>query len=724
MKKATILILICLLVLTLVACDPTAEGPVDNMKTAEEWGLDINSPATYKRPFAQSDPSNPLDHKSEAIKTMVGIEGYDGRFFPYESSYGRTLLISISNSESINNLFYDYTLEDFGIKEYSCADEYTGETYVYPFGINSLIASNGDKCYIDELRTQLRNGEAVDLTNIKRIVRIDYSGAYMVFGEGYNGDDYPSEEEWMSMLEYISKLDYVTHINWAMGWFSTTPSGYNENNSWGLERINIREAWDYTTGSPNVTIGIMDSGVIITHDAIEHAHNSGLDYGQNYGSDEVGHGTMVAGIMFAEDSERGVYGVCHDAQFASLKANDGSNYENDQNSALENVDMVIDCLEYAEEIGIPIVNFSGGFYTELVPGCGYIPQDKIDDLYNAVANYSGLLVVASGNQGYNYDNSGTTPLYPQCFDLPNILVVGASNQSDDVWTYFGYSSNYGSEFVDLFAPGKNIRTTSASSDTAIVSGQQGTSVAAPFVAGVAALLKSYDYTLTTTQIKEAILNSVTEVDGLGDKCVSGGILNAQAALEYVCKHECTTATSTNSTHHTGICNLCGKDVVDEHKFRYTKISVSAGHRCTCTTCGYVGTEFHEWQPRYLMGEIRGYECKQCGIFTLNIEISHPGSLRIEMSQSLMDNALSNNMSITYINEHVALMCCNGKYSLLIECDENGRPLADIPEGIFVDEYDTSELQQQLKQATVDILIYREDEIKKCLECHKMKSNDK
>ena len=715
MKKAIIFTLVCLMILVLVACDPTVEEPVDNMKTAEEWGLNVNSPTTYRRPYAPSDPKNPLDQKSEAIQTMVGVEDHTGRLYEYKWSYGRTIIIELSNSESINNLFYDYTLDDFGIRAYTYKDDYTGETYELPGVITGYIM-DGEKCVgVEELRAILRNGEIVDLTNIKRTVRIEYSVPIADFKPDDNGEIHPSEEEWMSMLVYISKLDYVTHIDWLKGWFSTTPTGYSANNSWALERINIREAWDYTTGSPNVTVGVMDSGVRTTHDAIEHAYNANFGIGDSYDDDFIPHATLVAGIMFAEDSQNGLYGVCHDAQFVSLKANYGS--------GLEEVDLVIECLEYAQANSIPIVNFSGGFYAVQMEGCGYIPQDKIDDLYNAVANYSGLLVVAAGNECKNLDTD-LNKLYPQCFDLPNIIVVGASNQSDDVWTYLQYGSNYGSEFVDIFAPGKNIRTTSASSDTAIVSGQQGTSMAAPFVAGVAALLKSYDYTLTTAQIKETILNSVTKVDDLSDKCVSGGILNAQAALEYVCKHECETATSTNSTQHTGICNLCGHDVVDEHNFSYTKISVSAGHSCTCVICGYVGTEFHEWQPRYLMGEIRGYECKQCGIFTLNIDISFPGTLKAEFTNMKRGSVLSDEMMIMHISDHVALLYQDGKYSLLIECDERGNPLVEIPKEIFVEGYDMSELEQQLRTAMKAILAYFNEENKICLGCNTLKESGK
>ena len=80
--------------------------------------------------------------------------------------------------------------------------------------------------------------------------------------------------------------------------------------------------------------------------------------------------------------------------------------------------------------------------------------------------------------------------------------------------------------------------------------------------------------------------------------------------------------------------------------------------------------------------------------------------------------------MTYINEHGALMCCNGKYSLLIECDENCRPLADIPEGIFVDEYDISELQYALQIKLQEVVIQGSEEIKWCLDCNTLKDNEK
>ena len=686
MKKATILILICLLVLTLVACDPTVKEPVDNMKTAEEWGLDVNSPTTYRRPYAQSDPNNPKDTK---VHNEFTQEDADNAL--HSGSGDVCIVIELTNSESINNLFYDYTLDDFGV-EYHIDTEFSTYFMVH-------TERNVRKDYrIDEYRSILCAGEKIDFTQFNRIVEID-----VTYNDIRNG-------EAIKIANDISKIDFVRNIRLRnVGWMTTTPEGYAEDILWASEKINLREAWDYTTGSPNVTVGVIDSGVLSTHVALQHAHNSSLDHYDDLGADNYGHGTMVVGVMFAKDSTSGVYGVCHDAKYASLKGCIGS--EN------ERIDIVTQRIIDAQSDGIQVLNFSGGFYETPLDSNDPVPtQQEINALYSAIENYDGLLVVAAGNQGFNLDTN-TNKLYPQCFDLPNIIVVGSSTSNDDCAGY----SNKGKQTVDLLAPGNNVYTTKADGTYGATSG---TSMAAPFVAGVAALLKSYDYTLTTAQIKEAILNSVTEVSDLDGLCVSGGILNAQAALEYVCKHECTTATSTNSTHHTGICNLCGKNVVDEHEFSYTKISVSAGHRCSCSVCGYVGTEFHEWQPRYLMNEIRGYECKQCGIFALNIDIAHPGSLRTEVLQSLTNNTSSHDTSLTYINEHVALLSCNGKYSLLIECDENCRPLADIPEGIFVDEYDISELQYALQIKLQEVVIQGSEEIKWCLDCNTLKDNEK
>ena len=153
-----------------------------------------------------------------------------------------------------------------------------------------------------------------------------------------------------------------------------------------------------------------------------------------------------------------------------------------------------------------------------------------------------LLVMASGNDGVDID---VRPIFPACRDakgrrLENQIVVGASTPDGRVASF----SNYGAENVDLLAPGENVRSTAPEGgyDTA-----QGTSIAAPIVSGVAAVLRSFYPDLSAREIRDILVRTVTHfpadempVPGKSDTprmiqgrrvCLSGGILNAQAAMK-------------------------------------------------------------------------------------------------------------------------------------------------------------------------------------------------
>ena len=575
-SKSLLAILTFCLVLMLVACDPVE--PIDNAKTAEEWGIDVNY--TERKPFALSNPDNPYDQKSE-MNFAEDVElnvGTGGAYFSVE----------LINTESINNLFYDYTLADFGI-EYS---EMSSEDSTY-YSVNSERAIH-DGSQIEQIRSQLRNGDKVDLSRFNRIVNVD------ITWEDSHGD----AREGYNLLMRLVSIDFVRNVEIKnYGWMTTTPSGYDANNTWWLESMDVREAWDYTVGSPNVTVGIIDSGVFSNHSALNHAHNSDLDrYDEDdsaCGADTYGHGTKVAGVMFAEDSSEGVYGICYGAKYASLKGCVDNNSED--------IDIVTQMIADTNASQIPILNFSGGFKSDQVSTA------QRDSLFAAIQGYQGLIVVAAGNHSKNIENELT--LYPQNFNLPNILVVGASTEANGKAGF----SNYGSENVDLFAPGDDIYTTT---NDGSYDGISGTSMSAPFVAGVAALLKSYKPSLTTAQIKEAIMNSVTPVSGLSGLCVSGGILNAQAALEYVCDHvygeECVYI---DENGHSVVCTLCGDVKIESHNSKYTANN-STTHKLSCA-CGHVEkeAEAHFFIYVGLHGVMQKFECQMCGFTKLeNIDV--------------------------------------------------------------------------------------------------------
>jgi len=161
----------------------------------------------------------------------------------------------------------------------------------------------------------------------------------------------------------------------------------------------------------------------------------------------------------------------------------------------------------------------------------------------AIRAYPGLFVASAGNENNNND---TNPAYPASYRentttgarLANIISVGAHDKTGarSVWTSSG-ASNWGATTVDVFAPGG--KGTSQNSDncitTSINSGYtyfNGTSAAAPHVTGVAALILSKNPHLAAAELKHIIMQTVEKVSGLNGYCVSGGRLDAYAAVSY------------------------------------------------------------------------------------------------------------------------------------------------------------------------------------------------
>lgn len=171
---------------------------------------------------------------------------------------------------------------------------------------------------------------------------------------------------------------------------------------------------------------------------------------------------------------------------------------------------IIEAINYADIQAIPILNLSAQSFPEM-------PNASIS---LAIQGYDGLVVCSAGN--HNNDNDGN-PNYPSSLDLDNIISVGASTSNDTKASF----SNYGDRSVDIFAPGHAILSTDK---TGGYSEDNGTSYAAPYVAGVAALMLAECPGLTTAQIKEKILENADSISALASYCVCGGRLNAYKAV--------------------------------------------------------------------------------------------------------------------------------------------------------------------------------------------------
>jgi cell wall-associated protease len=263
-------------------------------------------------------------------------------------------------------------------------------------------------------------------------------------------------------------------------------------------------------------------------------------YGNNdvEGPDPL-HGTHVGGIVGAvRNNDKGMDGVAPNVKLMSVRAvPDGDERDKD----------VANAIRYAVDNGATVINmsFGKGFGTH---------KNLVDEAVKYAASKDVLLVHAAGNSGQNND---TTPNFPNStFEkksgflckknkkAKNWIEVGALNYKDgeDAPAPF---SNYGQKDVDLFAPGMKIYSTMPNDEYAPL---QGTSMAAPVVAGVAATIRSVYPALTAEQVKEAILKSVTPLTQVvkvpGSKSdtvsfsklsVTGGTVNLDKALQYASK---------------------------------------------------------------------------------------------------------------------------------------------------------------------------------------------
>lgn len=280
------------------------------------------------------------------------------------------------------------------------------------------------------------------------------------------------------------------------------------NGLWAMPRISAGSAWQTFTGKGTIKVCVIDTGIDHGHaDLAGNVVSIGYNAVANSQSamDDNGHGTHCAGTIGAVGNNGvGVAGVAWNVSLIGCKflTSGGSGYTSD----------AIECISYCRSQGAKITSNSwgGGDYSQA--------------LYNEILtelNMGNLFIAAAGNENRDVDRR---PSYPASYDLPNIISVGSTTETDAKSPF----SNFGSAGVDLMAPGSNIISTYPGSSYVSLSG---TSMAAPHVTGAAALIWQYAPQLTATQIKSLLITTVDPIPDLRSYCLSGGRLNVSRALE-------------------------------------------------------------------------------------------------------------------------------------------------------------------------------------------------
>lgn len=291
--------------------------------------------------------------------------------------------------------------------------------------------------------------------------------------------------------------------------------------------ISAQNAWDITTGSSNVLVGVIDSGIDYNHPDlaanvwtnpgeiaangvdddgngyIDDVHGWDFYNGDNDPFDDNGHGTHVAGIIGAAGNNLdGVVGVNWQVRLIPLKflGSGGSG----------SVSGAVMALDYATVMGARITNNSWGG--------GSFSQTLLDAI-NAAGAADGVFVAAAGNSGSDND---VINHFPAGYTAANIIAVAATDHNDNLASF----SNYGAASVDIAAPGVDILSTVPRGYGV----KSGTSMATPHVTGAAALIRSLAPSVPVATLKQQILFFAHRLPGLTGRVASGGRLDAALAL--------------------------------------------------------------------------------------------------------------------------------------------------------------------------------------------------
>jgi subtilisin family serine protease len=418
----------------------------------------------------------------------------------------------------------------------STAGEALADTSTVHNTLPSMVDEEGLTHYFmpDEFTVQF--SEELDEAKMEAIIK--KHGATIIHDQrtpGYYTLSVPKDKGLFEMIDQFNQLDEVVFAEAAEIGLNDElyiPNDPEFPKLWGLQNtgqvvnntsgsndadIDATLAWNYERGEPNVIIAVIDTGVDYTHNDLK---NNILPQGAedwNFASsfsddpmDSGTHGTHVAGTSAAVDNTKGVIGVAPRCRIMPLRVNLTSGMNANRADAINYV--------AAQAVANPNNRF--------VINCSWRMSGHHTGVYYAIknaVNKNVVVVFVAGNADRNID---VLPQYPAVYS--EVIAVGATDQEDRRASF----SNYGKK-VDVSAPGVNIYSTIPGGSGDNYGFKNGTSMAAPHVAGLAGLIWSKNKTLTNAQVRKIIEATTDNIDSLNPGFVGllgTGRINAYRAV--------------------------------------------------------------------------------------------------------------------------------------------------------------------------------------------------
>lgn len=376
-------------------------------------------------------------------------------------------------------------------------------------------SSNYNLNHVPELKSALTNGIIISIDQEFKILSNQYDEIKRIYRIQIADKNLLLEE-----IAMFSKLDYINYAEriplYKTSYTPIDPDFSNPSKNWHIYNVNANIAWNYNIGSDTIKIGIVDDAVLTSHEDLQskiwnnsnEIPNNGIDDDGNGYIDDVNgfdvadndnnanppqtvsssffsHGTHVAGICGAEtDNDLGNASIGFNSMIVPIKTKSNQNLTP---GALNNP---MQGVEYAIAVGVDVINMSWGSY-------GSSTSHQM--VFNLAFSQGIVSVAAAGNDGFPF------MAFPAAYN--NVISVGATDQANNLSNYSNYATN-----IDVYAPGDNIWST-LGSGTDQYGYKSGTSMSAPIVSGIVALMKCNNSLLSPSDIKSCLHNTANFITG-------------------------------------------------------------------------------------------------------------------------------------------------------------------------------------------------------------------